>query len=78
MRLSFPAFLKSKMIIGKNIRAFLILHTLKLRFIDSITSQLLPGRERVKEKKRERERERETQNNKKDTKVFFIIKYCVG
>ena len=78
MRLSFPAFLKSKMIIGKNIRAFLILHTLKLRFIDSITSQLLPGRERVKEKKRERARERETQNNKKDTKVFFIIKYCVG
>ena len=76
MRLSFPAFLKSKMIIGKNIRAFLILHTLKLRFIDSITSQLLPGRERVKEKKRERERE--TQNDKKDTKVFFIIKYCVG
>lgn len=58
MRLSFPAFLKSKMIIGKNIRAFLILHTLKLRFIDSITSQLLPGRERVKEKKREREREK--------------------
>ena len=60
MPLSFPAFLKSKMIIGKNIRAFLILHTLKLRFIDSITSQLLPGRERVKEKKRERERERNT------------------
>ena len=65
MRLLFPAFLKSKMIIGKNIRAFLILHSLKP------TKVLLRNFYQAEKKVKEKKRETETQNNKKDTKVFL-------